>query len=319
MTYPKVHILYENTDWLPPLIRELKKVGLEHENCFIQSGHFDLFDAPPEGIFINRMSPSSHTRGHIESVDFTREIINWLESYGRPIINGSRAFALEVSKILQYRELERAGIRTPRTLAVSGGKPALREAADEFPTPFITKHNRGGKGLGVNLFYSLDELNTYLESENFEYPTDHITLLQEYIEAPEPFITRVEIVNGQFQYAIKSDTSRGFLLCPADGCEVEEDEAIDPQSIFSLREGFNDPIVKRYIAFMKANRIDMAGIEFVEDKDGNKITYDVNTTTNYSPAVEERYGLNATAAVVKMIQQRLGHKSLARAKSLIKV
>ena len=45
---------------------------------------------------------------------------------------------------------------------------------------------------------------------------DHITLLQEYIESPDPSITRVEIVDGQFLYAIRSDTSRGFQLCPAE-------------------------------------------------------------------------------------------------------
>jgi len=309
---PKVYILYENSDWLPPLERALQCSDIPYETWFVQTGALDLTEPPPEGVFLNRMSPSSHTRGHIESVDFMREILGWLESYERPVINGSRAFALEVSKIQQYAQLERFGIRTPHTIAVSGGPDALIEAASKISTPFITKHNRGGKGLGVRLFNSEADFEAYVRSEKFEKPTDHITLLQEYITAPEPFITRVEIVNGELQYAIKSDTSRGFLLCPAEGCEVEGGEAVDPQSIFSLREGFDDPIVNRYIEFMEANDIDIAGIEFIKDQQGNKITYDVNTTSNYSPAVEEQHGLDAWGAVVRLIESKMKDESHRR-------
>ncbi len=36
----------------------------------------------------------------------------------------------------------------------------------------------------------------------------------------------------------------------------------------------------------------MAGIEFVEDKDGNRYTYDVNGTSNYSPAGQDECRIN---------------------------
>jgi len=311
----KIYTLYENPDWMEPILRELDRAGLPHEEWFIQTGHFDLDEEPPEGIFFNRMSASSHMRGHLASVDFTRELLAWLESYGRRVINGSRAFALEISKVRQYEALRRAGLRTPHTIAVAGGSEALKEAARKMPLPFITKHNRGGKGLGVQLFRSLEAFDAYVDSPEFVPPPDYITLLQEYIESPEPFITRVEIVDGEFLYAIKSDTSRGFQLCPAERCEtgdvfcpaadVSADGNLDRQSLFSLREGFDDPIIQKYIAFMRDNEIDVAGIEFIEDKQGHKITYDVNGTTNYSPGVEERHGLNGMAAVVRFLAREL--------------
>src|SRR5258708_6161726 len=47
-----------------------------------------------------------------------------------------------------------------------------------------------------------------------------VTLIQQYIRAPEPFITRVEFVGGKFLYAVRVDTTLGFELCPADVCEV---------------------------------------------------------------------------------------------------
>jgi hypothetical protein len=306
----KIYVLYENPDWLPPLVRELDRAGLPHEEWFIQTGSFDLEQAPPEGVFLNRMSPSSHTRGHIESVDYMRELIAWLESYGRRVINGSRAFALEISKVRQYTALRKAGIRTPHTIAVSGYGEELKRAARQMPLPFITKHNRGGKGLGVQLFRSLAVFDDYVDSADFEIPRDHMTLLQEYIEPAEPFITRVEMVNGEFLYAIKSDTQRGFQLCPAERCETGDafcptsdaaTNGADRQSLFELRKDFRDPIIDLYVSFMRENQIDLAGIEFIEDRFGHKITYDINGTTNYSPGVEEKNGLNGMSAVAQFL------------------
>ncbi len=69
-------------------------------------------------------------------------------------------------------------------------------------------------------FRLLDAFDAYVDGDAFEAPVDPITLLQEHIEAPEPFTTRVEIVDGEFLYAIRSDTGQGFQLCPADRCET---------------------------------------------------------------------------------------------------
>ncbi len=61
-----------------------------------------------------------------------------------------------------------------------------------------------------------------MDSPAFEEPIDGITLIQQYIEAPEPYITRCEFVGGQFVYAVKVDTSEGFELCPADACSIQD-------------------------------------------------------------------------------------------------
>src|SRR5581483_1526629 len=99
--------------------------------------------------------------------------------------------------------------------------PAAKRLAERLgPAPFITKHNRAGKGLGVRLFQSIAALEEYIASDAFEAPVDGITLIQQYIQATEPFITRVEFVGGRFLYAVRVDTSLGFELCPADVCQV---------------------------------------------------------------------------------------------------
>lgn len=319
---PKVYVLYENEEWMPPLREALRRAGLPFEEWFVDSGLVDLAEEPPPGVFSNRMSPSAHTRGHERGLALTGSLLAWLEGHGRRVVNGSRAWDLEVSKVRQYQALRRFGIETPRTIAVVGGPEELKAAARKMPLPFITKHNCSGKGLGVFLFRTLEEFDRYVESEDFVPSPDGITLLQEYVEPREAFITRVEIVGGEFQYAIQADTSRGFQLCPSDRCETGEafcpttdrspsanggEGGFDRQDLFDLRADLTagDPWVKRYIEFTQAVGLDIAGIEFVEDRTGRRVTYDVNANTNYSPRVEERYRLDAWGAVARLLAREL--------------
>ena len=234
-------------------------------------------------MFWSRLSASSHTRQHPYAKDHARGVLGWLESHGRRVVNGRRALELEVSKVAQLTELRAAGFDVPRTLAVAGAAD-LPAAAEKLPVPFISKHNQGGKGLGVRLFSSHEEFDAYLESPEYQAPVDGITLLQEYLLASQPFITRVEIGGGTFAYAITADTARGgFELCPADACAVDAGPA---EGLFALREGFDHPIIGRYLDFARLHGVEIAGFEFIETADGRMVTYDVNTTTNYNAEVE---------------------------------
>src|SRR5699024_10094264 len=137
-------------------------------------GIVNLSATPPEGVFYNRMSASSHTRGHRFAPELTDSVLTWLEYHGRQVINGSRAISLELSKVKQYQALNALGIRTPQTIAAVGKEEIIKAAKQlDLPT-FITKHNRAGKGLGVQLFDSIETLQTYVNGPNFEDPVDGI-------------------------------------------------------------------------------------------------------------------------------------------------
>lgn len=294
----KIYVIHENREWTRPLESELRARGLPYEDWFLDAGRLDLSQAPPEGVFYNRMSASSHTRGHRYAPEYTAAVLAWLESHGRRVLNSSRALQLEVSKVAQYATLEQHGVRTPRTIAAVGSRDLL-DAAASFSGSFITKHNRAGKGLGVHLFRNTAELDAYVRSPEFEQPIDGITLIQEYISAPQPFITRCEFVGGDFLYAVEVDTSDGFLLCPADDCQDEGTHCPTvPTSKFRIIERFSDPIIADYKRVLESNDIHVAGIEFIVDEQGNKYTYDINTNTNYNPAAEakaEQSGMSAIA------------------------
>ena len=282
----KVHVLHENPDWYAPLDAALAAAGVAHQQWLLTGGLLDLDDPPPAGVFWSRMSASSHTRQHPYAKDQARAVLCWLESHGRRVVNGRRVLELEVSKADQITALRAAGFDVPHTLAVAG-TAELSAAARKLPVPFISKHNQGGKGLGVGLFSSHDEFDAHLASPQYLAPVDGITLLQEYLPAAAPFITRVEIVGGAFVYAITADTTRGFELCPADACAVDQASgAVDQPALFALRKNFDHPVVGRYLEFARRHGIEIAGFEFIETADGRLVTYDVNTTTNYNAEIE---------------------------------
>ena len=308
-----IYALHENPEWFPPFAAAFAAEGVRVEEWLLTDGVLDLDSTPPEGVFWSRISASAHTREHHLSKDYSRAVLAWLESHGRRTVNGRRVLELEMSKVEQLTRLRAAGIETPRTVAAIGREHVVAAAAS-IPAPFVTKHNQGGKGLGVRRFDDHAELAEHVHSEEFEEPQDGITLVQEYVVAAEPRITRVEIVGGEFVYAIDADTARGgFQLCPADACAIDPETgrpvmppgatmAPEPgQELFSLREGFEHPIVDRYLAFARDNGIEVCGIEFIESVDGRLLTYDVNTNTNYNAAVEAAAPRSAARALVRYL------------------
>jgi hypothetical protein len=314
----KVYVIHENSAWVEPLRSAFAELGTPYEEWFLDQGILDLRSPPPHGVFYNRMSASSHTRDHRFAAEYTGAVLSWLERHNRRVVNDSRALRLEISKVAQYEALGTFKVRTPETLAVVG-KESIPEAATKLGYPLILKHNRGGKGLGVRLFLSRAALDEHLASSAFEEPVDGVTLVQRYIQAPEPFITRLEFVGGRFLYAVRVDTSQGFELCPADVCQVdptivaEACPAVAPSEKFRIVEGYDNPQIPTYERFLAANGIGIAGIEVITDAQGRTYTYDVNTNTNYNPDAEARAGVFGMRAIAKHLDRLLRSENIAQA------
>ena len=309
----KIYIIHENDEWIEPLRKELQNINAPFEEWHLGKRNVDYLDKPPPGIFYNRMSASSHTRGHRYAPEHTAVVLNWLEKNKKRVINNSRALSLEISKSLQYKELESFGIKTPRTIYCSN-KESILKSANVFTKPFITKHNRGGKGLGVKLFNGKKELDSYVSSKNFEPSIDGITLLQDYIEASPKLIKRVEFVNSKFLYTVEVDASEGFELCPA----CPEDQIDIPQqqiagefcpttgNKFKIIKNYKEnELTKKYENFIAANGIEIAGIEYITDKNGTIYTYDVNTNTNYNSQAEKNTEIKGMRSIAHFLKEKL--------------
>jgi hypothetical protein len=306
-----IYVIHENAAWLEPLACALDAEGLAWRDWFLAQGTYDLLQPPPQGVFYNRMSASSHTRDHRYAAELTAGVLAWLAGNGRRIVNGPRALDLEISKARQYAALEAAGLRTPRTVLVAGKDQLLAAARRHFDaSPMILKPNRGGKGLGVRLFHTTDALADYLASQDYDPPIDGLHLLQQYVRAPIPMITRAEFVGGKFMYAVEVDTSDGFELCPADVCTVGDafcpaGDELRPK--FVIIDDIDADLKRRYEAFLVQNDIEVAGIEFIVDTAGTVYTYDVNTNTNYNLDAEVRAGRSGMATLARFLGAELSN------------
>lgn len=293
---PKIYIIHENEEWIIPLKKELDKLQFPYVDWFINTGEIDLTAAPPKGVFYNRMSASSHTRNHRYAVEFTEPLLCWLQAHGRRVVNNRNSILLEVRKAEQYLALNKYGIKTPKTFVVSG-KEFIRKVVKKFDNnPFILKPNRGGKGIGVQLFKSINRLEEVLNNDWNELSLDGITLVQEYIEPKDGCIVRVEFIGGEYYYAVRVDASDGFELCPADDCHAEDVFCPTTENVSSKKEKFEiiknyyNPDLDKYKAFLKNSGMEIAAIEYVENKNREKYVYDVNVNTNYNSLAEKKHG-----------------------------
>ena len=162
----KAYIIHENDEWIEPLRIYLRRLQVPFEEWHMDRIVINTLTAPPQGVFYNRMSASSHTRGHRFAPEFTAIVLNWLEFHNRRIINNSRALSLELSKSLQYKELAKEKIQVPKTV-YANTKKQLLQLGQNFTLPFLSKHNRAGRGLGIKIFYDYPSFEKHINSDKF--------------------------------------------------------------------------------------------------------------------------------------------------------
>jgi hypothetical protein len=310
----RVYVLHESPGWYAPLDAALDRRGVPHDEIFLDRDVIDLSETPPPGVYFNRLSGTAHTRGHSLAVEHCRVLLRWLEGDGRRIVNGREALELAMSKSALLVALDAFGIRIPESVTAIGLDRVI-EAAGRFRGPFLVKPNRGGKGLGIVRFENADQLARCIQSGNLDHSADGLYIVQEFVESPDPFITRAEFVGGDFLYALLSETGRGFNLCPADAECAVATHVPAGRPRFHIRTDFDHPILATYRRFLKHRDIEIAAIEFIVDEEGKTYTYDLNINTNYNAEAEAaagRSGMNTIAAFLGRELERLSEPQLTK-------
>lgn len=297
----KSYIIHENEEWLIPLRKALEKFDVQYEEWLLDDMTINIDQSPPNGIFFSRMSASNYTRNHLHSNQSSNIILTWLENYNRRVINGTNVLKIEFSKVLQQLLLKQSGFKTPKTI-VAVGINKIKEAASNLNVyPMIIKPNQGGKGFGVKLINTINELDEMLEDNLINSSKDDTWLLQEKISTNEEFITRMEFIGGNFIYSLKVFSKNSFELCPADACEVDLDQFCpvdeindinNSQPSFFIDDDPDKNLAKQLTIFLKKHQIEVAGVEFIRNKDGVPIFYDINTNTNYNLNAEKQSKVN---------------------------
>ena len=96
--------------------------------------------------------------------------------------------------------------------------------------------------------------------------------------------------------------------CHAPSATRSARPAKQPRAKFTIIDDIDAGLKRRYEAFLAANDIEVAGIEFIRDGDGAVYTYDVNTNTNYNPDAETRAGRSGMATLARFLGTELARR-----------
>ena len=64
-------------------------------------------------------------------------------------------------------------------------------------------------------------------------------------------------------------------------------------------------LIDKYEEFISKNGIEIAGIEYIKDKNGKIYTYDVNTNTNYNSIAEKDSQIKGMKSIAKFLKKEL--------------
>lgn len=317
MNRPKlpIAIYYEHPLWFEPLFAELDKRHTPYVRVNAANHRYDAGERQPGySLFFNRMSSSAYTRGHGQGIFYTRYYLTHLELAGTPIVNGSRAFAIETSKALQLSLIASLGLAHPRTILINSAEEAI-SAAREIGFPLIVKPNIGGAGAGIARYESISDLTHAVKEDLISLGIDQTALVQEYIPPRGGHITRVETLDRRFLYAIRIFTSgESFNLCPAEICHVEEavEFADAACPVEAVKKGLKveaalppDEIVSAVERIAESSEIDVGGVEYIiDDRDGRALFYDINALSNFVADATNIVGFDPHERLVDYLERR---------------
>jgi len=189
-------VLYEHPEWQKPLFAALEQRGVDFAPFDLKRGAFNPSAVPEAKVYFNQASPSAYVRGNTRAVPLAYSLMRSLELGGALVLNGSRAFSLELSKSAQAGLMQKLGIGHPRTVAFNAADAALEQWGEEWPA--LLKPEQGGSGARMFLLHSADEFRRLLGDRPDLWFPDNLLMLQEYFPVnPAHGIVRMEFLDGE--------------------------------------------------------------------------------------------------------------------------
>jgi hypothetical protein len=309
-------IYYEHPDWFRPLFAELDRRGIPYVKLDATRHLYDPGEKQKSyAVVFNRMSPSAYLRGHGQGIFYTLQYLNHLRNLGSRVINGEKAFGIEISKARQLSLLDSLNLPYPKAFVINSPSLAV-EASESLRFPIVVKANIGGSGAGIVRFDSRDALVSAVENGRIDLGIDQTALVQEFIPPRGGHITRVETLGGKYLYAIRVFTAgETFNLCPADICQTTDGAELArvacpidaPRSGLQV-EAFTPPldVIRSVERIAQAAQIDVGGIEYIiDDRDGSLLYYDINALSNFVADATRVIGFDPHARLVDFLQEEV--------------
>jgi len=301
-------VLFEHPEWQKPLFSALERRKVRYGTFDLKQGAFDPDRVPNAPLYFNQASPSAYVRGNTRAVPLALSLMRSLELGGAKVLNGSRAFSLELSKSTQAALMQTLHIPHPRTLAFNDVDAALAQWGDHWPA--LVKPEQGGSGARMYLLNGPDELVRLLRDRPGLWLPDNLLTLQEYFQvAPSQGIVRMEFLSGELLYAMRVIAHGSFNLCPSEvcnpltgdsHCEVPETKLASPVE-FHPYPGVPASAVDAGKRLMAAGHLDIGGIEYLEAPDGRLVFYDVNANSNLRAPIGQAFGFDPFERVVDFL------------------
>lgn len=314
-----IAIYHEHPDWFKPLFSELEKRSVPFEKYNAAEHHFNPSQQElPYRVFFNRMSPSAYLRNNTQAIFYTSNLLNYLESKGVRVINGSKAWKYEISKALQLSLLDSLKLPYPKAVVINHASQAV-EASRDLRFPIVVKANIGGSGAGIIRYNTVEELQQAVSEGSIDLGLDHTALVQEFIPARGGHIHRVETLQGKYLYGIKVyTTGESFNLCPADICQTTNGQeltrnacAVDAAKNGLKVEAFTPSreVITNIENVMQATEIEVGGIEYIiDDRDGQLYYYDINAMSNFVADAVNVIGFDPHQRLVDFLEKEANLK-----------
>lgn len=307
---PRIAVYYEHPEWFEPMFAELERRGVPYERLLAHQHSFDPgARRSPYSLVLNRMSPSAFKRGHAHAIPYTLQYLAHLEEIGANVLNGYHAYRYEFSKARQLGLLARLGLRYPRARVINHPSQAPR-AAEGLSYPVVIKPNIGGSGAGIEKFDTPAELTAAALTGRFDLGLDHTALVQEYLAPRGASVVRVEVLGGEFLYAIRLrlESPTSFNLCPADYCRPQDGGLRDGVSGRGVPvEGYTPPqeVIEAVKRITREAHIEVGGVEYlVNDRDGEIYYYDINALSNFVADAPNVVGFDPFPRLVDFVTAR---------------
>ncbi len=307
-------VLFEHPEWQKPLWAALERRGVRYAALDLKRAAFDPDAVPEATLYFNQASPSAYVRGNTRAVPLALSLMRSLELGGARVLNGSRAFLLELSKSAQaalccggwrFRIRARWPLMTPRRHWRNGpaaGRPC-------------SNRNRAAAGRGCFCCIHADELRKLLRDQPSLWLPDNLLLLQEYfpVDAAQGII-RMEFLGGKLLYAMRVVSNGAFNLCPSEACNPEgggESHCVIPVQAaakpveFYPYQGVPAAAVQMGERIMASGGLDVGGIEYLEAADGRRIFYDVNANSNLRAPIGQAFGFDPFERVVDYLTRQM--------------
>ena len=311
--HPDIIVLFEHPEWQKPLFSALERRGVRFGAFDLKRACFDPARVPEAPLYFNQASPSAYVRGNTRAVPLALALIRSLELGGARVLNGSRAFLLELSKCTQAALMQRLGIEHPRTLAFNDVEMALEQWGDCWPA--LLKPEQGGSGARMYLIQSAAELAGLLRDRPALWLPDHLLTLQEYFPVdPAQGIVRMEFLDGELLYAMRVISHGAFNLCPSETCNPEGGslQCEVPESVpaapveFHPYESVPAAAVEAGRRLMAEGGLDVGGIEYLEAPGGRLVFYDINANSNLREPIARAFGFDPFERVVDYLVSQVG-------------